>query len=357
MKKQIDANDVQFSLSGFWDDLTYNLKRGSGSLFRYIVNRNRWNTFSEKKRVLPFPDHVDIEISTACNMRCPMCYTITDDFKKRVKSQFMKPELFYCLIDECAAHNIYSIRLSLRGEPFIHPHVKDFIKYAKDKGIKEVSSLTNGLAIDEEFFESLLELGLDWLIISFDGLGTVYENIRKPAKFDRAYEKIKNYAEIKKKKNSIKPVIKIQGVWPAVKENTKEFLDAFKPYADQVVVNPLTDYLDYDKDIIYKENFSCPTLYQRLVVSADGRALLCANDEKGEHIIGDTNNDSLYDIWHGDEMQKVRNAHCLKEGFKEFEVCRKCHLPRAVQKEKLDIQGLKVETFDYKGREGKGVGE
>ena len=74
------------------------------------------------------------------------------------------------------------------------------IKYAKEKGIHEVSSLTHGGQIDEEKFEKLIDLGLDWLSISFDGIGETYEKIRHPLKFDDAVEKIKNYKEIKKRK-------------------------------------------------------------------------------------------------------------------------------------------------------------
>lgn len=46
-----------------------------------------------------------------------MCYTVTDKF--RVKRKFMDFELFKKIIDECTKHSIFSIRLSLRGEPFI----------------------------------------------------------------------------------------------------------------------------------------------------------------------------------------------------------------------------------------------
>jgi len=118
------------------------------------------------------------------------------------------------IIDQCAQENIFSIRLSFRGEVFIHPNIVDIIKYAKKKGIREVSILTNNLALTPEKFEDVMKAGLDWLTISFDGTNETYEPIRKPAIFAESYKKIKDYKKIKERNHSIKPVIRIQSVWP-----------------------------------------------------------------------------------------------------------------------------------------------
>jgi len=127
-------NKGQFIFSK-WDGIKFSYKRGKGYLFRYLLNRFRWYYYPRLHYISRFPDHVDIEISSACNMRCPMCYTITEEFKKRVSRQFMSFELFKKIIDECTKYNVFSIRISLRGEPFIHPDVIKMIKYAHDKGI------------------------------------------------------------------------------------------------------------------------------------------------------------------------------------------------------------------------------
>ena len=79
-------------------------------------------------------------------------------------------------------------------------------RYAKEKGILEVSTLTNGLRLNPEQFEEMVDAGLDWLTISFDGMGETYERIRKPAKFDDAVEKIRQYDAIKKRRGTQKPV-------------------------------------------------------------------------------------------------------------------------------------------------------
>ena len=107
-----------------------------------------------------------------------MCYTITDEFKEKVNVGLMEIDLFKKLIDECKKHKPYSIRISFRGEAFIHPNVFEMIDYAKKAGIKEVSSLTHGGMLDEDKFRKLIDIGLDWLTISFDGIGETYDKIR-----------------------------------------------------------------------------------------------------------------------------------------------------------------------------------
>jgi radical SAM protein with 4Fe4S-binding SPASM domain len=304
------------------------------------------------KHVLSFPDHVDLEIASACNLNCPMCYTITDEFKKHVKRAFMDFDLFKKLVDECAAHGVYSIRLSLRGEAFLHKQVVEMIAYAKSKGIKEVSSLTNLYSLPPEKFEVAMKAGLDWLTISFDGLNGVYEQVRYPAKFQEMYERVKDFKAIKDRHGSIKPVIKIQTLWPAIKDDPMAYYKAFDPYSDNIASNPLIDYLhnDWQGAIEYEDNFTCPVLFQRLVVGSDGVVLLCSNDEMGKFVVGDANKESLKQIWRGERMTEARRLHIEHCGHFEIPCCRECYLPRRTESVLESFGDSKIVVDKYIGR-------
>lgn len=322
---QINKDQIHLSR---WKRLQFNWRRGSGHVAAYLANRFRWYIYPRLLHVTTFPDHVDVELSAACDMVCPMCYTITEEFDRSVQKKSMSFELFRKVVDECARHGCYSIRLSLRGEPFLNKHIVDMIRYAKKAGIKEVSTLTNGLRLEPAMFKEIMEAGLDWLTISFDGMGKTYEEIRAPAKFEEAVEKIKAYKRIKDGAGSVKPVIKIQPVWPSIKDCAKEFCNLFEPYVDHIASNPLVDYLRKDTEIEYWENFTCPVLYQRLVIGSDGKILLCSNDEMGMHPLGDANTDSLYAVWHGARMEEARAIHRAHRGVELLEPCKHCYLPR-----------------------------
>ena len=340
-------NKGQVRLSSAKNNLSFELKRGKGHVISYIINRIKWHFYPRIHYLSKFPSHVDIEISSACNLRCPMCYTITDDFKNKVNVGLMDYDLFKRLIDECVENNLFSIRISLRGEPFLHPKVFEMIKYARDSGIKEISSLTHGGHLDEEKFRKLIELKLDWLTISFDGLGETYNKIRAPNKYDEQVTKIQRFSEIKKELGVVKPIIKVQTVLSAIKDNPKEFYNTFKTITDQVAANPLIDFSHKTTDEEFIEGFVCPVLWQRLVIGSDGRVILCSQDEFGSVIVGDVNKESIYDIWHGKKLQKARDSHLRKMGVKEIAPCKWCLYPRKTSPDNVLVDNRVIPAYDY----------
>ena len=335
---EINKNMIYFSSR--FEKLKFELKRGHGHLGSYILDRMRWHLNPRLKHVSKFPTHVDIETSSACNLNCPMCYTVTDEFKEGVSRMHMDFELFKKLVDECASYSSnYSIRLSWRGEPFLHPKFDEMVSYAKKAGIKEVSTLTHGGFLNPERFEKLMKAGLDWLSISVDGTGETYEKIRKPLKFEETLDKIKKYHEIKKKNKSVKPIIKIQGVWPAIEEsNAQKYLDTFNPIADQVTSGELLDCLRKDTEIEYIEDYGpCPVLYQRLTIGSDGLVKLCYNDEMGTTDVGNVNKETIFNVWHGKKLQAARDIHLEKMGVEKLSPCKWCMYPRKTTKEKTKV--------------------
>ncbi len=323
----IPINKGQFSLETPDRIARFEANRGFGVEEDYMENRKLWTEYAQHQHVSDYPLHVDIELSSLCNLQCPMCYTITPEFKKKVNTKLMDYELFTKLVDECVDGGVYSIRLSLRGESFLHERILDCVRYAKQKGIKEVSTLTNGLRLDEDMFRKIMEAGLDWITISFDGLSEIYEQIRRPIKYDRAIEKISNYAKIKQAEGRVKPVIKIQSILPAIAQDPQAFYDVFAPISDMVSANPLIDFMQSKRDMPKIENFSCPQIYQRLTVGADGLCVMCANDEENKIITGDANKQSVHEIWHGTEMTRVRGIHRRCAGAFELSTCAECYLP------------------------------
>ena len=327
--------------------MRFNFRRGQGHLLAYIANRFRWYYYPRLRYAERFPNHVDLETSSACDMRCPMCYTVTSEFKKLVRPKVMDFNLFKRLVDECAANGVYSIRVSLRGEPFLHPRIVDMIRYAKESGIPEVASLTNMLKLTPESFEELVDIGMDWITVSFDGMDETYERIRKPAKFDEAVEKLREFKRIKECKGSLKPVIKVQSVWTYIKDDPQAFYDLFGPIVDEVASNPEIDYGMHEDEIEYLDDFTCPTLWQRLVVGADGRVLMCINDEYTKHPLGDLNHQSISEVWNGEVARRTREIHCRGEGVERLSPCATCVYPRKIKKIESVVDGRQLDNYEY----------
>lgn len=340
-------NKGQFTLETPERAAQFETNRGFGVDADYRENRRQWEEYPKQQYVSDFPVHVDIELASVCNLHCPMCYTITPEFKEKVNTKLMDYDLFTKIVDQCAEGGAFSIRLSFRGEAFLHKRIVDCVRYAKDKGIKEVSTLTNGLRLDEVMFEKLMEAGMDWITISFDGLGEIYEKIRRPAKYQRALEKIANYARIKREAGRVKPVIKVQTILPAIQADPKAFYDVFAPITDMVSANPLIDFHQDISKLPKIKNFVCPQIYQRLVIGADGLCMMCMNDTENTIVVGDANKQNLCEIWHGPEMTRIREIHRQHRGCETLAPCSQCYLPIETYEEKISIGGRTVVADKY----------
>jgi radical SAM protein with 4Fe4S-binding SPASM domain len=334
MFKSASLNQDQISFSSWRENLRFHYTRGQGHLCRYLFNRLVWHFYPRFHMVTDFPEHVDLELSAACNMQCPMCFTNTEEFKKHVKKPLMDRDLWQKIVRECAAGKVFSLRLSLRGEPTLHPDFVEAVRYAKSLGIKEVSTLSNALLLTPKMFEELVDAGLDWLTISADGVGETYERIRRPARFDDLLQKLRAFKKIKQSRRSLKPVIKVQTVWPAIQDAPQVYFETFRPLVDQISCNQLVDYLWKDQEkglIVYKLNFDCYKLYQRLTIGTDGGVMLCHYDELCHHKIGDLNVETIHEVWHGEAMTRARNLHRQHVAINHFESCRRCPLPRKME--------------------------
>jgi radical SAM protein with 4Fe4S-binding SPASM domain len=351
-EKSIPINKGNYSMENPEREEAFERFRSEGWQDDYKTYRKNWTDLATTQTLSNYPLLVDLELSSLCNLKCPMCYTITEEYKNRVNPGFMTFDLFKKIIDEIGP-KVPALRLSLRGEPTLHSKFVECISYAKSRGIKEISFLTNGSKLFLAYFEKIMLAGADWITISVDGLGETYEGIRRPLKFNHMLQKLKQIKELKRQLNSHKPVIKIQTVWPAIKENPTAFYETFVDLSDLIAFNPLIDYLSKDEDILYNQNFSCPQLYQRLVIGADGSAMMCANDEEADAIVGDANHQTIYNIWHGEELKKMRDIHKKRE-FMRLPVCRRCYLPRCTEEtETAVVQGRKFTVKNYLNRNQK----
>ena len=388
---------------------------------RYIDYRKNWTEASNNfDNVSNFDGHlsklsnplsVDIETASICDLACPHCsreYIITPD-------KLMNFDLYKILIKEISDLEIPSIKLNWRGEPLLNSKIHEFVDYAKQEGILEVSINTNAVTLNKKKSKQLIESGLDSIIFSFDG-GTAktYETMRpgrfKENKFDNVYQNIKNFSKIKKEMKSQFPISKIQMI--LTKESREEvdnFFILFDDIIDDVTITQynerggniddltkdqrtqIENYLSKNnlpKNTPYLVNFTddifvsrkrkpCEQIFQRLMVTYDGRVGMCCHDWGAQHGIGfvdkkafnnkktvlDIDNkiknkkkgfellfnakkpmnfnepehkvESLKEIWTGNELNKVRRSH-YNQKVDEVPVCKGCTFKDTYEWEKIN---------------------
>ncbi|MCX5849866.1 MAG: radical SAM protein [Deltaproteobacteria bacterium] len=143
------------------------------------------------------PVSLNIEPTTACNLKCTMCdrtYSSDlnlgslsfDDFKE-ILSQF-----HYLL----GSHHIQTgLLMTGLGEPFLNKNLLRMIKYAKNQGYPYVHTITNGTVLDATKTQGIIESGLDHISVSMDGATKeTFESIRVGAQFEKVVSSIKDLA-------------------------------------------------------------------------------------------------------------------------------------------------------------------
>lgn len=286
---------------------------------QYYKNRFQWYHYPKWRYIAPFPLHVDFEASSSCNLSCAMCFR--RHFDNTDVFGHMDMDLFKRGIDECAACQLYSIRLSWRGESTLHPQLMEMIRYAKKQGIREVSLLSNGSVLSSEFNRELVATGLDYITISVDGLAESYNAIRAPLDFDETVCKIANLHRTREKHGDGYPRIKVQGIYDYFKADPDAYYETLRPVCDNVSFNLKHDYALRDRS--QEDALYCPYLWQRITVMSNGIVPLCISDWDGEVLIGDLNQQSIREIWTGEKMNAYRRIHADNRRL-TLAPCKKC---------------------------------
>ena len=271
-----------------------------GNFVDYFFNRLSWYIGPKNTIITPFPLHVDLESASTCNMDCPMCYR-----SKLKDTGQMDFDLFKKAVDECEANNVFSIRLSWRGETLTHPRIKEMIAYATSK-IKNVSFLTNAFYIDDDMIDCFIKNAVNYISVSFDGINEDYEKIRYPAKFEESYERLARLRDKKKAVGANRPQVRVCTIWPAIRDDPDAYYNTMKDVSDYIVYNP---YINFKGPMEIKPDFICQYPWERIVISANGNVQCCTGWDADDIVLGNIMDKSIYDMWHSDLMNKIRKIH------------------------------------------------
>jgi radical SAM protein with 4Fe4S-binding SPASM domain len=129
----------------------------------------------------PLPDSLQLEVTSACNLRCAMCLVRYRPPVNKLAGA-MTEGLFRQIVDEVPT--LRRLTLQGLGEPLLSPYLLAMIRYAKARGVT-VGFNSNATLLSRNRAEELLDAGLDWLHVSLDGADAeTYEGIRDGASFE-----------------------------------------------------------------------------------------------------------------------------------------------------------------------------
>ena len=295
-------------------------------LLAWRLDRIRALRLSRRTPVSDKPFRVfNIELTNRCPMRCVMCAR-TNNMTRAIGD--MPFSTFKAVIDQYAENNPAGaageyLWLHHFGESLLHPEFAAFIRYAVSKGVRTAMSI-NPIMLTPPVTEELLASGIHKLQISLDGHDD--ESFMKIRGVAGAYERSKkNLEAFLKRKAELgagtlavlsmidfglnrESIAAQKSLWEAA-SGIDEFRS--KPFTtwDGAAsdINALAAApVDNEMRRRLFSAVSCEVPWQTVTVTWDGDVVPCCFDYNKKYILGNVRENSLREIWNGDNMRRLR---------------------------------------------------
>jgi radical SAM protein with 4Fe4S-binding SPASM domain len=175
----------------------------------------------------PLPKALQLEITSACNLRCAMCLVRYRPPVNKVTGA-MPLDLFRRILDQVPV--LRQLTLQGLGEPLLCPDLLPMIRLATERRIR-VGFNSNATLLSRRVAEDLVAAGLDWLHVSLDGAHpSTYESIREGGDFTRVLRNLAGLLDAKRVAGSSTPWVRV--VFVAMRRNLDELPDLVRLMSD-----------------------------------------------------------------------------------------------------------------------------
>ena len=245
---------------------------------------------------------INVEISSICHKNCFCCGRRSSDRKAITPINYghMPLDLMTKIADQIP--NGITVQLHWNGEPTEHPQLADALKIFHNNFTNFV---TNGLLLAEKATDIIGNV--DTISIS------IIEN-EDPVVRIQQYESIVKFLGLK---GTDKPFTSLRFVGHI--ENPQQYYELDLPIVKRILHRPEGSF-GYTKETVKPETMVCLEMLHKLAIDRFGNVSPCVRyDPEGKMILGNVNNDSLYDIWNSFKRHKMVAKHITgRRGELEF---------------------------------------
>lgn len=307
--------------------------------FQNIVSKKR----NKLEEVIPLstPYTISIDPSNLCDFKCNFCATHYSEEGKNIKKQTMSLELFKKIVDDISQfdNKLKVLRITGNGEPLLNKQLPKMIKYAKDKKIADfIEIITNGSLLNKNLNRELIDSGIDRIRISIEALNA--KGYKEIANANINYDEfLSNIKDLYDNRKSCEIYIKTVDVVVKTQEDKDKFIKLFNDKCDRFFIDKIIplwagfDQIEYDLEDgmglhgqEVKKVKICPFIFYSFVINSNGEVTCCCADWKRKLVIGDTNKESVKDIWNGKKIREFWKR-MLKGEKDQIEVCKECYYP------------------------------
>jgi len=270
------------------------------------------------------------------------------------KPGFLKLEDFKKIIDKLV-DNGFVTRMSItgNGEPLLNKDIFEMIKYAKQKGFREVYLISNSTLLDNEKARKLISSGLYGFRTNFDSIDKeTYEAIRKKSDYEKTKSNLINFIQLNEQAgHPIRVEVGLVKTKVANKtaQETKAFWESLPidHFAESSLLSLGTDSDMYTEAMEYvagKKKGRCMNPFYEFIVSWDGTARICAVDFNNTWQVGNIYTDTVDELWNGKKAQELRQALISNDTstLQNYNNCTQCNCHYFKE---YTIEGQPVQIF------------
>ena len=310
---------------------------------------------NDKLLTPPIPQWYYLDVSNICNLRCPYCLTGSGSVPPENKG-LMTKKTFLKILDKISPHAEF-VALFNWGEPFMNKDICFMIKELSKRNIQtHIDSNLTLRKFSQEELEKIVLSGLNSLFASIDGVSQkAYEVYRKGGDVHRALDNLNALHKTKRRLGSQTPHL----IWAYyVNKFNQNEIDEAKALASEMGIGIIfkqlscpdslqTDLIKTNPDLfqlpdnyesIYRTQknagmdefildarlpYVCRQPFTILTVNHNGDIFPCCNVTDNKFVIGNLLENSLRDIWEGNELTKCR-SFLLDPETESDAVCRSC---------------------------------
>jgi radical SAM protein with 4Fe4S-binding SPASM domain len=153
------------------------------------------------------PACVDIELTSRCNLRCPMCWLHGQaGVGDRYGASEMTTSDVMRLIDQVKRHRP---RVYFGGaEPLVRPDFVALVRHARESDLP-VAFTTNATLLGREMADDLVELGVDQINVSLDGSEEMHDEIRGRGNFQEATSNLRYLLQARRARGARRPIVAV----------------------------------------------------------------------------------------------------------------------------------------------------
>ena len=313
-------------------------------------------------KLAPYPKQIELEVTTACNLKCSFC----EHTYWKEKARHLSYEQFLHIMEMFP--DLRWIGLTGIGSGFLNPRYMDMIRFLKEERKSYVEFFDHFHRLSRGQLEELVDLGVDKIWVSLENArAETYNEARKGSDFDTVLRNLNQLIDIKLDRRSPLPELWFHFI--VMRENVDEMVEyvdmvadmtqrirhlsppliyftnllGFEEVKDSCIIVPeeqrrIVEQRCRDRKVFYawNENITrdkpmaqCTKWTEPFILVSGHLQPCCALNEANQrpyqekHAFMNVFEEDFHDFWHGQGMKAFRQT--MRSGGLN-DVCRHCHV-------------------------------